>query len=43
MLDILLTGDISDRAFLIADYGRKVIEIDRRLKQFRSRNEEKSI
>ena len=43
MLDILLTGDISDRAFLIADYGRKVIEIDRRLKQFGSRNEEKSI
>lgn len=43
MLDILLTGDISDRAFLIADYGRKVIEIDRRLKQFRARNEEKSI
>ena len=43
MLDIVLTGDISDRAFLIADYGRKVIEIDRRLKQFRSRNEEKSI
>lgn len=43
MLDILLTGDISDRAFLIADYGRKVIEIDRRLKQFKSRNEEKSI
>lgn len=43
MLDILLTGDISDRAFLIADYGRKVIEIDRRLKQFGSRNEEKSL
>ena len=43
MLDILLTGDISDRAFLIADYGRKVIEIDRRIKQFRARNEEKSI
>lgn len=40
MLDILLTGDVSDRAFLITDYGRKVIEIERRLKWFRSGTKE---
>ena len=40
MLDVLLTGDVSDRAFLITDYGRKVIEIERRLKWFRSGTKE---
>jgi len=40
ILDVLLTGDVSDRAFLITDYGRKVIEIERRLKWFRSGAEE---
>lgn len=40
ILDVLLTGDVSDRAFLITDYGRKVIEIERRLKWFRSGTEE---
>ncbi len=36
LLDTLLTGDISDRAFIISDYGRKIIEVERRIKQFRS-------
>ena len=43
MLDILLTGDIYDRAFLIVDYGRKVTEIDRRLKKFRSGDKEENV
>lgn len=33
LLDTLLNGDISDRAFLITDYGKKVSDIERRLKQ----------
>jgi len=37
LLDILQHGDISDRAFLIADYGRKVIDIEGRLKQLSTR------
>lgn len=36
LLDTLLTGDISDRAFIISGYGREIIEIERRIKQFRS-------
>ncbi len=39
LLDTLLNGDISDRAFLIADYGKKVSEIERRLEQFNRRTE----
>lgn len=42
LLDTLLYGDISDRAFLITNYGRKVIEIDRRLELFRSGDKKKS-
>lgn len=34
LLDTMLNGDISDRALLITDYGRKVNEIERRLEQF---------
>ncbi len=33
LLDTLLNGDISDRAFFITDYGKKVSDIERRLKQ----------
>ncbi len=36
LLDLLLYGDVSDRAFVITDYGRKVIEIERRINEFRS-------
>ncbi len=42
LLDTLLTGDISDRAFLVADYGRRTIEIERRLKELRSRDQEEN-
>ncbi len=38
LLDLLLYGDISDRAFVISDYGRKVKEIERRIKYFKSGN-----
>ena len=38
LLDLLLYGDISDRAFVISDYGRKVKEIERRTKHFKSGN-----
>jgi hypothetical protein len=38
LLDLLLYGDISDRAFVISDYGRKVKEIERRIKYIKSRN-----
>ncbi|SFC12267.1 CHC2 zinc finger domain-containing protein [Butyrivibrio sp. YAB3001] len=38
LLDTILYGNISDRAFLIADYGRKVILIERRLNELRSKN-----
>lgn len=38
LLDLLLYGDISDRAFVISDYGRKVKEIERRIKHFKSGN-----
>lgn len=37
LLDTLLNGDISDRAFLISDYGRKVKEIEGRMEQLISR------
>ena len=33
LLDTLLDGDISDRAFLLSDYGRKVQEIEKRLRR----------
>ena len=33
LLDTLLDGDISDRAFLISEYGRKVQEIEKRLRR----------
>ncbi len=36
LLDILLTGSVSDRAFLISDYGGRVITIERRLKELGS-------
>ena len=36
LLDLLLYGDVSDRAFVITDYGRKVIEIERRINEFKS-------
>ena len=36
LLDLLLYGDVSDRVFVITDYGRKVIEIERRINEFRS-------
>lgn len=42
LLDTLLYGDISDRAFLITNYGRKVIEIEGRLELLRSGDEKKS-
>ena len=38
LLDTLLTGDISDRALLITDNGGKIIELKRRLNEFRSEN-----
>lgn len=31
LLDTLLWGDVSDRAFIVSDYGRKVIEIEKRI------------
>ena len=36
LLDTLLTGDVSDRAFIVSDYGRKVIEIEKRMGQLGS-------
>ena len=33
LLDTLLDGDISDRAFLISEYGRKVQDIEKRLRR----------
>lgn len=33
LLDILLYGKVSDRAFLIQDYGKKVIDIERRINE----------
>ena len=39
LLDTLLTGDISDRALLITDYGGKVIELERRIRGFGSEND----
>ena len=36
LLDILLTGGIPERAFLISDYGGRVIKIERRLKELGS-------
>ncbi|MBP3198170.1 MAG: DNA primase [Butyrivibrio sp.] len=38
LLDTLLYGDISDRAFLIKNYGKKVIDIERRLNEYESRD-----
>lgn len=35
LLDLILTGDISDRAFFITDYGKKVKEIERRMEEFK--------
>ena len=35
LLDTILYGNISDRAFLITNYGRKVIDIERRMEQLR--------
>lgn len=36
LLDTLLTGDVSDRAFIVSDYGRKMIEIEKRMGQLGS-------
>ena len=36
LLDTLHDGSVSDRAFLIANYGKKVIEIERRIEKLRS-------
>ena len=33
LLDTLLEGDISDRAFLISEYGKKVQEIEKRIRR----------
>ena len=35
LLDTLLYGNISDRAFFITNYGRKVITIEKRMEQLR--------
>lgn len=37
LIDTLLSGDISDRVLLLEDYGKKVIEIERRLKDINKR------
>jgi hypothetical protein len=34
MLDTLLSGDVVDRAFFITDYGRRIPEIEKRLRDF---------
>lgn len=36
-LDTLLEGDIHDRAFLLADCGKKVASIEKRLQEFKQR------
>ena len=35
-LDTILTGNLSDRAFLVKDYERKVTEIEERIRKYRS-------
>ncbi len=35
LLDTMLTGSISDRAFLILDQGRKVREIEKRIQRIK--------
>ena len=42
LLDILWEGTASDRALLISDYGRKVVEIEKRIKQLNTRANEES-
>jgi DNA primase len=34
MLDTLLSGDVTDRAFFITDYGKRVPEIEKRIREF---------
>lgn len=36
LIDLLWEGSDSDRAFVVSDYGRKVVEIGKRIKQIKS-------
>ena len=42
LLDTLLNGDVHDRASLISDYGKKVVNIERRLQELKQRRNAES-
>ncbi|WP_295093393.1 CHC2 zinc finger domain-containing protein [Ruminococcus sp.] len=42
MLDLILDGDISDRAFFITNYGKKVKDIERRMEELKQETAKRS-